>query len=119
MFVPVLLVLLILFLILFTNRDFFLHLFGCSCILTVKVSPAEGGVVSPFGGKYQRNSRLTLAAIPNSGWHFNRWEGDLSGTNNPATIEMDRHKLVTAIFVKPVDKEVPTIPRSGRVPSVT
>ncbi|NIV37957.1 MAG: cell wall-binding protein, partial [Anaerolineae bacterium] len=37
-------------------------------------------------------------ATPDSSWGFAGWSGDLSGYTNPATLVMDGHKTVTAIF---------------------
>lgn len=43
---------------------------------------------------------VTLTAVPDKGWKFIRWEGDLTGSDNPDTIYMDYHKTVTAVFEK-------------------
>ena len=36
--------------------------------------------------------------MPDPGYHFTGWSGDLSGTNNPENITMDSDKTVTATF---------------------
>jgi len=41
---------------------------------------------------------FTLEAIPCSGWQFDNWSGDLTGSANPTTITMDACKSVTASF---------------------
>mgnify|MGYP006277806723 CR=1 FL=1 len=46
------------------------------------------------------NNEVELTANPNTGWKFDHWEGDLSGSNNPETIIVDSPKSVTAVFVK-------------------
>ena len=38
--------------------------------------------------------QLTADAV--AGWHFDHWEGDLSGGSNPATIVNDTHGVVAA-----------------------
>jgi PKD repeat protein len=61
---------------------------------------AGSGSVSlnPAGGTYNQGTVVTLTAIPDSGWQFDYWSGDLSGTTNPATITMNSDKTVTANF---------------------
>ncbi|NLN71021.1 MAG: hypothetical protein GX142_09640 [Chloroflexi bacterium] len=41
-----------------------------------------------------------LTAIRDQGYTFANWSGDLTGSNNPATIVMDADKTVTAAFTK-------------------
>jgi len=45
---------------------------------------------------------IELTAQPNTGWKFDHWEGDLSGSENTTTITVDQEKNVTAVFVKKV-----------------
>ena len=47
---------------------------------------------------FEFGSVVEVTAVPNTGWRFVRWEGDLSGNANPATITMDSTKSVTAVF---------------------
>ncbi len=48
--------------------------------------------------RYGQGTEVTLTAIPNQGFEFDKWEGDLNSTNNPATITMNASKTVTAVF---------------------
>jgi uncharacterized repeat protein (TIGR02543 family) len=41
---------------------------------------------------------VTLTATPDSGWQFDGWGGDLSGTTNPTTITMNGNRTVIANF---------------------
>ena len=41
--------------------------------LTVTVSPAEGGTVSPGGGTYDEGTVVTLTATPATGYVFDQW----------------------------------------------
>jgi hypothetical protein len=41
---------------------------------------------------------ITLTATPSSGWKFDNWSGDFSGTDNPATITLDSNISVVANF---------------------
>ncbi|CAN5274055.1 hypothetical protein BH23BAC3_BH23BAC3_16530 [soil metagenome] len=49
--------------------------------------------------------RIKLTAESENGWLFDRWEGDLSGSENPETIILDEEKNVTAIF----NQEIPEV----------
>jgi hypothetical protein len=52
----------------------------------------------PNQSSYTDGEKVTLTAIPASGWSFKEWKGDLSGSKNPATITLDQDKSVTALF---------------------
>ncbi len=73
---------------------------GTTYTLTVTVSPTGAGTVSlnPAGGTYTAGTQVTLTATANTGYTFSSWSGDLTGTQNPATITMNSNKSVTAIF---------------------
>lgn len=47
---------------------------------------------------YSDGSLVTLEAMPDSGWEFVNWSGDLSGNTNPTDIRIDQAKSVTANF---------------------
>ena len=54
--------------------------------------------LNPPSGPYKAGTVVTLTAIPDSGFQFNGWTGDLSGFANPATIKIDAARKTTAIF---------------------
>jgi hypothetical protein len=68
--------------------------------LTVIVTPEEGGLVSPSQGHFEEGTEVELSATANEQWLFERWEGDLSGADNPVTIIMNSDKDIAAVFVK-------------------
>ncbi len=68
--------------------------------LTTQVSGSGTITKDPNKNTYNVGDQVRLTATPNSGWGFDHWEGDLTGTANPATVNMDSHKSVTAVFVK-------------------
>lgn len=41
---------------------------------------------------------MQLEAVPDVGWEFVEWMGDLSGSANPDTILMDNDRMVTTVF---------------------
>jgi hypothetical protein len=52
----------------------------------------------PWSGSFPSGSTVTLEAAPDSGWQFDSWSGDLTGSTSPTTITMDADKSVTATF---------------------
>ena len=68
---------------------------------------SEGGIVKvdqtalssyPATLTFISGSTVQLEAVPATGYHFDGWSGDLSGTSNPATITIECNKMVTANF---------------------
>jgi len=70
--------------------------------LSVAVVPSGGGSISlnPAGGTYDEGTQVTLTASPASGYTFDHWGGDTSGTNSSITITMDSGKSVIAYFTE-------------------
>lgn len=54
---------------------------------------------------YPHGTLVRLTAQPEEGWFFEKWEGDVSGTNNPVELTVDQPASVKAVFKedKPVD----------------
>ena len=60
----------------------------------------EGHIIQdPDLSGYAAGATGEVTATPESGWVFDHWEGDISGSTNPATITMDADKTVKAVFV--------------------
>ena len=66
--------------------------------LTVNTVGQGSVTLNPPGGTYDAGTVVTLTASPDSGWQFDNWGGDLSGSTNPTTITMNANKTVTANF---------------------
>ena len=63
-------------------------------------SSAGGSVtVDPDQSEFAPGELVTLTAVPDAGYVFAGWSGDLSGSSNPATLTMNQSKQVTANFV--------------------
>jgi len=60
------------------------------------------GTTNPSLGtyKYDDGTQVTITASPASGWKFDHWSGDASGTSPTIIITMDSDKDVTAYFEK-------------------
>ena len=49
---------------------------------------------------YNSGTIVELTAVPSGEWLFMEWKGDITGTENPTQITIDKAKSVTAVFVK-------------------
>lgn len=56
-------------------------------------------MLDPPGGIYQKGAVVKLTAIADAGWVFDQWIGQLSGSQNPATITIDGNKGIAATFL--------------------
>ncbi|MBN2009434.1 T9SS type A sorting domain-containing protein [candidate division KSB1 bacterium] len=56
---------------------------------------ADPPLVAP---NYEAGVTVTLTAVPDSGWNFIEWSGDLEGTDNPASLTVNTAKSITATF---------------------
>jgi len=70
---------------------------------TLTVNVTGSGSVNPSGGTYPHNTWVELTATPASGWSFDHWSGNLSGSDNPKSIKMNANMTVTAVFVEVVE----------------
>ena len=66
--------------------------------LSTSVSPAGGGTIAPEGTTYDAGTKLTLTATPASGYTFDHWSGDVTGTLTTTTVIINGDKTTTAHF---------------------
>jgi len=80
--------------------------------LTVDTVPPNGGGVTknPNHDQYDSNAVVQVTATPNTGFRFDHWSGDLTGSTNPVNVTMNSAKTVTANFVAVVQITVQTNP---------
>ncbi len=64
---------------------------------------------------YPFETIVELTATPSTGWVFSHWEGDLTGDENPAQIEIDNAKVVTAVFERDYFELILNIDGEGSV----
>ncbi|MBT8209713.1 MAG: thrombospondin type 3 repeat-containing protein, partial [Eudoraea sp.] len=69
-------------------------------ILSISVTPLEGGSVSPDGGVFEEGTVVALQATPANGYLFKEWAGDLQNTDNPVMVTMGSDMNLTSVFVK-------------------
>jgi hypothetical protein len=53
---------------------------------------------SPLNACYPNGQTVNLQAVPNSGYDYNRWSGDASGTSPSISVAMDSNKSIFAQF---------------------
>jgi hypothetical protein len=74
--------------------------------LTASVSPISGGIISAnpasADGFYDSGTSVELTAMPNPGFAFAGWTGDLSGSTNPQSVTIAAPRSVTAGFAPAV-----------------
>jgi uncharacterized repeat protein (TIGR02543 family) len=73
--------------------------------LTLASNPSGGGTIDaappPGGdGKYAYGTIVTLTASAGTGYAFNNWSGDASGSSNPVQVTMTANRSVTANFTE-------------------
>jgi len=70
--------------------------------LTITIDPPGGGTVtkSPNKTKYTYGESVTLTASPSSGYKFDHWSGNASGSSTTVSLYMNSNKTVTAHFTK-------------------
>ncbi len=66
--------------------------------LTTNISGMGSVQLSPAGGTYDSATVVTLTAVPDSGYTFDGWSGDLNGIANPDSVSMDSNIAITATF---------------------
>lgn len=64
----------------------------------------ESIITNPSGREYPHETTVELTPVPKEGWEFESWGGDLTGSETPKTITVDKEMNVTAKF-----EIVPTI----------
>ncbi len=69
-----------------------------TCNLTINISGNGSVDKEPNQSSYNYGTWVQLTAIPNTGWHFTSWSGDLVSTNNPDSIYMNGNKTISANF---------------------
>ena len=77
--------------------------------LGIAINPPGTGTVlkSPDQSEYAHGDTVHILALPNEGYLFSAWSGDVSGSENPVTIIMNSNKMVMAVFVQATEQVSP------------
>ncbi|NKQ38513.1 MAG: hypothetical protein HF967_03400 [Methanosarcinales archaeon] len=73
--------------------------------------------IDPNLTEFVNGTVVNLTAVPDPGWQFVNWTGDITETENPTTITMDANKTVIATFVPDEPIPVPGLTLIGQVAS--
>jgi hypothetical protein len=84
--------------------------------LTITVNGSGSVTKNPNQATYTFGTVVTLTGVANTGWGFNSWGGDLSGSQNPKTITMNGNKLVYATFIDTMAPQISGVTRSTSSP---
>lgn len=91
--------------------------FGLDNQHALTVTPVgQGSVVkNPDRPLYADGQQVTLTAVPQPGYRFLEWSGDLIGPNNPAVIKMTKTTVISATFAEaiPVTLTTSALPEAG------
>ncbi len=60
-------------------------------------------VVEPEQEDYEEGTEVTLTAVPEEGWEFVEWVGDVESEEEVITVVMDENKSLTAYFYEDVE----------------
>lgn len=68
--------------------------------LSLSVSPSGAGSIgkSPDQSTYHYGEQVSLTATAATGWTFNHWTGDVTGSASPVTLTVDTDPSATAVF---------------------
>ena len=85
--------------------------------VTTAANPANGGTVSG-GGTFTYGVGTNLVPIPNTGYAFSGWSGDIAGRANPYKLSVTANTTVVANFI-PVALDAPPVANAGANQTVT
>ncbi len=68
----------------------------------VTISCGTGGTTDPAPGMYayDEGTEISVAGIPEPGYRFSHWSGDISTLENPINIPMNSDKYIEANFIR-------------------
>ncbi len=79
-------------------------------MLTVNSGSGGAAASIPSATVFEQGTVIQLSALPDAGYRFAGWSGDVQGFGNPRTVVMDGHKVVTGNFsvLPPLEMRVGT-----------
>ncbi len=71
----------------------------------ITASEGEGSItIIPKKEFYEAGDQVELEAIPQKGWVFNGWSGDIEGNRNPKVLKITKDMRIIAQFVEDKDR---------------
>lgn len=88
-------------------------------VLLIQQTPAQGGTVNPGVGvhRFDLNTEVTLTAVPEPGFQFVCWMGDVGDTTAASTITyLNAPKIIIAVFERTQFDFLPSAERALSTP---
>jgi len=98
-----------------SNKSVTAHFIQNQYVLNVSIVGNGTVVKEPDQTFYVYGDIVNLTCLPESGWIFDHWEGNISSNENPAFIIIDDNKDVTAVFIESLYALTVNIEGSGSV----
>ena len=91
------------------NRAVTAHFTQNEYTLSISVIGSGSVTRNPSQGTYHYGDVVQLTATADTGWTFDHWSGDLTGSTNPASLTVTGNMAVTATFILTGDLEPPLV----------
>jgi len=98
------------------NKSVTAHFTANQNTLTITTDGSGSVTKNPNQTTYNYGQVVTLTAVPETGWAFSSWTGDLTGSQNPTTITMNGNKVVITHFVDAMSPQILNITRTTSNP---
>jgi len=85
------------------------------CTLTITISPSGAGTVTNPGSSLAAGTEAVLTAFPSTGYAFDYWAGDTSGTSISTVVTMLSNRSVTAHFVPNTVRSIQVTPTTASI----
>jgi hypothetical protein len=76
----------------------FTEIISVEYTLNTTINGSGSLVLSPEGGKYTSGTVVNVKAVPETGWAFDKWEGDIVEDDNPISITMNSNMEISVFF---------------------
>jgi poly(beta-D-mannuronate) lyase len=74
--------------------------------IVTNVSGSGTITLDPDTNIFMPGDTVVISAIPDSGWGFLEWSGDITGSNNPQMVIVNDDMYITAVFSPPVQYQI-------------
>jgi Raf kinase inhibitor-like YbhB/YbcL family protein len=88
--------------------------------VTTSVQPANGGIVTPSGEKYNTHAKAILTAMPADGYAFHHWGGNVTSSESTVSFNVNADMSVVAYFEEAGDLTLssPVFTDKGELPEL-
>lgn len=88
--------------------------------VATSVQPANGGIVTPSGGKYNTHAKAILTAMPADGYVFHHWGGNVTSSESTVSFNVNEDMSIVAYFEEAGDLTLssPVFTNKGTLPEL-